>query len=560
MFVGATQYDSFKNLDSLKKRMDELDELFSSTCKYTVKMPTNLANNKETSVYLTLENLDLFLESRRDYLLDHLELHDGLLFFFLGHGGSVKDRDFICTSDARIKQCAHCEKEHFFGYRYILDIQNDFCYPDTLANIPKLFFSFACRKTASSFNEDAHQDCKMEKKIIYSQKNIFTFFPTLPNETVSARNSRKIIKAFREKASESLIQRANFNLKELLIENQKKIKEQTTLKRSTPCIDGPLSKKMHKVFFYMLDNQTKEDWFTASKRGHIDVLKEIYKNYRKIDVSLKDGNGKTALEYARFYKKRNVINYLNNVYRPRRIKNKALDEITKKRFLYAINSRSIPLVKDILRAYFVDLNSIDCDGKRLWFYVIERGGYAVTKLLIRHCVDADINAKDKDGKTALHWYILHGKVRGARILLEAGAKKDIKDNEGQIPLDIAKRYINWDWKSGCDTRQEMIDLLEKKKSLDEQSKRIWWHAIEKSDTKEVKKILQEYFVDVNAPDKYGSTPLHKAVGWGSKELVALLLEAGAEKYIKDSEGQTPGGIARKRGEKEIIAFFQLPIR
>jgi len=51
---------------------------------------------------------------------------------------------------------------------------------------------------------------------------------------------------------------------------------------------------------------------------------------------------------------------------------------------------------------------------------------------------ADINRKDKDGKTPLHIAAERGNRSVALLLLEKGADINAKDNTGKTPLDYVK--------------------------------------------------------------------------------------------------------------------------
>ena len=55
-----------------------------------------------------------------------------------------------------------------------------------------------------------------------------------------------------------------------------------------------------------------------------------------------------------------------------------------------------------------------------------------------------------NGNTALHNAVLNGNVKSVEILVEAGAKKNIKNYQNETPLDLAKRHRN----------DEIIKLLE----------------------------------------------------------------------------------------------------
>ena len=48
---------------------------------------------------------------------------------------------------------------------------------------------------------------------------------------------------------------------------------------------------------------------------------------------------------------------------------------------------------------------------------------------------ADVNAKDNEGKTPLHWIIArHGSYDMVKVLITNGADVNAEDNEGKTPL------------------------------------------------------------------------------------------------------------------------------
>lgn len=56
--------------------------------------------------------------------------------------------------------------------------------------------------------------------------------------------------------------------------------------------------------------------------------------------------------------------------------------------------------------------------------------------------------------------------------------------------------------------------------------------------------LIEYGAELNAKDADGQTPLHHAVARGSQLLVATLIEAGADPFLKDLQGRSPADLAK----------------
>ena len=63
-------------------------------------------------------------------------------------------------------------------------------------------------------------------------------------------------------------------------------------------------------------------------------------------------------------------------------------------------------------------------------------------------------------------------------------------------------------------------------------------------------------VDVNAKDdEYGATSLHITAEYGYKEIVKLLIDAGAYVHEKDKNGSTPLHDAALNGQKEIAELL-----
>jgi ankyrin repeat protein len=51
---------------------------------------------------------------------------------------------------------------------------------------------------------------------------------------------------------------------------------------------------------------------------------------------------------------------------------------------------------------------------------------------------AQVNSKDKDGWTPLHWAAWNGHLDIVQILLPNGADVNAKDSDGFQPIDVAK--------------------------------------------------------------------------------------------------------------------------
>ena len=69
------------------------------------------------------------------------------------------------------------------------------------------------------------------------------------------------------------------------------------------------------------------------------------------------------------------------------------------------------------------------------FSVIWGWHQEVCKMLLKS--GADINALDCRNRTPLHWAAKHGLLEAVEFLLAHGARTDLKDNDGKLPIDVA---------------------------------------------------------------------------------------------------------------------------
>ena len=143
------------------------------------------------------------------------------------------------------------------------------------------------------------------------------------------------------------------------------------------------------------------------------------------------------------------------------------------------------------------------------------------------------------GDTALHLAAAGYRVEIARLLLAAGANPNAAANHRQSgPLHYAADgYVNgplWDAKRQVQTIRCLLDAG----------------------------------ADVNAQDKNGATPLHRAVRTRCADAVKCLLEAGADPTRKNKPGSTPfhlavqdtgrggsGSDEARAGQRQIIEVF-----
>ena len=135
---------------------------------------------------------------------------------------------------------------------------------------------------------------------------------------------------------------------------------------------------------------------------------------------------------------------------------------------------------------------------------------AIIEALIK--AGADINAKNKDGNTALHRVSERGHAKMVEALIKAGADINAKNKDGNTALH---------WVSECG------------------------HA-------DVVKLLINAGADINAKNKDGDTALHRVSERGHADVVKLLIKEGAKVGVRNKEGEKPLSRAVDNGHTKVV--------
>jgi uncharacterized protein len=166
-----------------------------------------------------------------------------------------------------------------------------------------------------------------------------------------------------------------------------------------------------------------------------------------------------------------------------------------------------------------------------------------------------IDAQDSDGRTPVMVATLAHRTDAVRALVDAGADVDIRDNR----LDNVFLY------AGAEGLLDILRIANDAGADPALTNRFGGIAIipasERGHVEVVRYLLEESDVDVDHVNRLGWTALLEAIilsdgGPAHREIVRMLLDAGADPDLADGDGVTPLAHARSRGFDEIVALLE----
>ena len=207
----------------------------------------------------------------------------------------------------------------------------------------------------------------------------------------------------------------------------------------------------------------------------------------------------------------------------------------------------------------LDINAKNKDGVTALQIATLLGQYEIAELLVQK--GADVNTKANDGTTALHSAAFLGRYKEAKLLLENRIDANIRNNDGATAIDI----LNLDWRTTQFVAQMLSLQVDKEKVEDGRNriKKLFGQQVASIDNQSnqsdfVGQSLHEAVLvgnlegvkrhivvksDLNQKDPnlqgQGASALHIASIFGQLEIVELLIQAGVDLNQADREGSTP---------------------
>ncbi|EAX92480.1 ankyrin repeat protein, putative [Trichomonas vaginalis G3] len=174
---------------------------------------------------------------------------------------------------------------------------------------------------------------------------------------------------------------------------------------------------------------------------------------------------------------------------------------------------NIPSICEYFLLYGANINEKDNNGNTTLHYAAQKNSKEIFEFLISH--GANINNKTNNGNTALHIAADYKNIEIAELIISHGANVNEKNNNAKTALHYAAR----------------------------------------KNSKETTKLLISYGANINEKANNGKTALHYAACHNSAETAELLISHGADINEKDNNGDTAFHIAAQNNSKETAKFL-----
>ncbi|XP_044742473.1 ankyrin-3-like [Chrysoperla carnea] len=308
----------------------------------------------------------------------------------------------------------------------------------------------------------------------------------------------------------------------------------------------------------------------AVKKGYIEIVQALLQH----DAEINAKTGKTAIFYAIANADLKITKLL--------LTNGANVKDNPEPLNIAVEKGYIEIVEALLQ-YNADVNASDVNGKTALHLTATLRDFEnsfgsrtdkdpnvnnikgeIAKLLLNQ--GANVNAQTKNGETTLHIATQNGYVQIVEALLKHKADVNASDVYGKTALHLTATLSDFkdsfrsrtDEDPNVNSKGEIAKLLlNQGANADAQTKNgvTTLHIATQNGYAQVVEVLLEYNANVNSRVKSDITPLHLSAQRGDEEISKMLLNKGANLDAKQKNGITALHIATLKGHKEIVKLL-----
>lgn len=177
------------------------------------------------------------------------------------------------------------------------------------------------------------------------------------------------------------------------------------------------------------------DVMDAAARGQLEAVKAY--QTKKGNLNAQDSQGLTLLMEAVANGQKKIVQYLLQQNVNLELKNEVGDDA----LAMALGNDHDDIAVQLINAG-APLDSTTGDDRNTMVFIAASVNAQKSLALMLKKAPALVNVKNKKGNTPLHEAVRYGNDKTLRTLLHAGASKEMSNNEGKTPVDLAKSLKN----------------------------------------------------------------------------------------------------------------------
>lgn len=288
-------------------------------------------------------------------------------------------------------------------------------------------------------------------------------------------------------------------------------------------------------------NATVLHW--AARMGQAPICQSLLE--KGVNLGVKDQDDQTALDWAMRGNNEQTINLLL-----KGGKHFTRQETANLQSLhFSARTGDIDMIKEFHKQGS-SLEARDSKGQTVLFHAVKGKQHEIVKWLTQEG-QANVQAVDKEGLTALHVAAQGCDMKSAEILVERSANVNALSSKNLTPLHCVPH---------SEGVRVLILLHEKAADInaaDKDNDRITHKAASKGDSASLLfKVAGNLGADLAASGAQGNTPAHLAARSGSKMILGILAQKSVDiRNPRNLAGYTPLMMAAQAGKAQLVSFL-----